>query len=236
MKTNKTVIITGGSSGYGLATAKKFKQAGYKVLLTGRNQERLLNAQKESGADYIFTQDVKQYSSWTSLLKYAKETLGEIDVLVNNAGGGISILPIEEQTKQTIDEIVTLNLTSVMYAANVFAPIMKKRKTGTIVNIASVCATHAWANWSVYAAAKAGVLNFTKGLQVELQPYGVRASCVIPASASTGFQASANLSETQDSLSVDDIAETVLFVAQLPERAIVEDVTVWGMSQMVQPL
>ena len=73
-------------------------------------------------------------------------------------------------------------------------------------------------------------------LQVELQPFGVRASCVIPASASTGFQKAANLNETQDSLSVEDIAETVVFVAEMPERAIVEDVTVWGMSQTVQPL
>lgn len=108
------------------------------------------------------------------------DALGDLDVLVNNAGGGLSIKPIEAQSKETIDAIVALNLNSVMYAANVFAPQMKARKSGTIINIASVCATHAWADWSVYAAAKAGVRNFTKGLQVELQPYGVRATCIIP--------------------------------------------------------
>ncbi len=232
----KTVIITGGTSGYGLATAKKFKQGGYTVLITGRSEERLLKAQKESGADYIFPQDVKSFEDWTKLFAFAKEKLGETDVLINNAGGGVSIQPIESQKKEQIDEIVALNLTSVMYAANVFVPAMKARGSGTIVNIASVCATHAWADWSVYAAAKAGVLNFTKGLQVELQPYGVRASCVIPASASTGFQSAANLGKTQDSLSVDDVASTVFFVAEMPARAIVEDVTVWGMSQTVQPL
>ena len=167
---------------------------------------------------------------------FAAEKLGDVDVLVNNAGGGIAIRPIEEHTKETIDEILALNLNSVMYAAEVFAADMKKRGSGTIINIASVCATHAWANWSVYAAAKAGVLNFTKGLQTELQPFGVRASCVIPASASTGFQSAANLGETNDSLDIDDIAETVLFVAEMPARAIVEDITVWGMSQAVQPL
>ena len=80
------------------------------------------------------------------------------------------------------------------------------------------------------------MLNFTKGLQVELQPFGVIATCVILASTSTGFQSAAKLGETQDSLSVDDIAQTVAFVAELPSRAIVEDVTVWGMSQMVQLL
>ncbi|MBQ8409235.1 MAG: SDR family oxidoreductase [Clostridia bacterium] len=232
----KTVIITGGTSGYGLATAKAFKKAGYTTLITGRDLIRLEKAQVESGADYIFVQDVKSYDGWVELKKYADLHLGQLDVLVNNAGGGIAIRPIEEQTKETIDEILALNLNSVMYAAQIFAADMKARGAGTIINIASVCATHAWADWSVYAAAKAGVLNFTKGLQTELQPHGVRASCVIPASASTNFQSSASLGETDDSLQTEDIADTVLFVAEMPSRAIVEDVTVWGMSQAVQPL
>jgi short-subunit dehydrogenase len=233
---NKTVIITGGTAGYGLATAKAFKKAGYTTLITGRDLSRLEKAQKESGADFIFVQDVKCYDGWVELKKYADLVLGKLDVLVNNAGGGVAIRPIEEQTKETIDEIIALNLNSVMYASQIFAADMKSRGTGTIINISSVCATHAWANWSVYAAAKAGVLNFTKGLQTELQPFGVRASCVIPASASTNFQSSASLGETNDSLQTDDIAATVLFVAEMPPRAIVEDVTVWGISQAVQPL
>lgn len=233
---NKTVIITGGTAGYGLATAKAFKKAGYTTLITGRDLSRLEKAQKESGADFIFVQDVKCYDGWVELKKYADLVLGKLDVLVNNAGGGVAIRPIEEQTKETIDEIIALNLNSVMYASQIFAADMKSRGSGTIINISSVCATHAWANWSVYAAAKAGVLNFTKGLQTELQPFGVRASCVIPASASTNFQSAASLGETNDSLQTDDIASTVLFVAEMPPRAIVEDVTVWGISQAVQPL
>ena len=233
---SKTVIITGGTSGYGLATAKAFKNAGYTTLITGRDLSRLESAQKDSGADHIFVQDVKSYSDWLALREFANKKMGKVDVLVNNAGGGIAICPIEKHSKETIDEILALNLNSVIYAAQVFANDMKDRGEGTIINIASVCATHAWADWSVYAAAKAGVLNFTKGLQTELQPFGVRASCVIPASASTGFQSSANLSETNDSLQTADVAETVLFVAEMPSRAIVEDITVWGMSQTVQPL
>lgn len=232
----KNVIITGGSAGYGLATATAFKEAGYTVLITGRSEARLVEAQKACGADYLFVQDVTRYEDWQALYAYAKKTLGDIDVLVNNAGGGIAIRPIEEQTKESIDDILHLNLSSVIYGAQTVAADMKSRGKGTIVNVSSVCATHAWANWSVYAAAKAGVLNFTKGLQVELQPFGVRATCIIPASASTGFQSAAGLGETHDSLQAEDIARTILFVAELPDRAIVEDITVWGMSQTVQPL
>jgi len=232
----KTVIVTGGTSGYGLATAKAFKEAGYTVLITARHQDALEKAQKESGADYIFVQDVTDYGSWLGLRSFAEQTLGEVDVLVNNAGGGISIKPIEEQSKEAIDAILSLNLASVMYGASFFAKQMKERGCGTIINVSSVCATHAWANWSVYAAAKAGVRNFTKGLQVELQPYGVRATCVIPASASTGFQSAAAIGETQDSLQPEDIASAILSAAEMPSRAIVEEITVWGMSQQVQPL
>jgi len=212
----KTAIITGGTKGYGLATAKAFKKAGYKLIITARSMTDLEAAQKETGADFIFRQDVKSYEDWLGLRDFAKDVLGDVDVIVNNAGGGISIKPIEEQTKDGIDEIIALNLNSVMYSAQVFAGDMKKRRFGTIVNISSVCATHAWADWSVYAAAKAGVLNFTKGLQTELQPYGVRATCVIPASASTGFQSAAGIGETADSLQTEDIASTVLFVAEMP--------------------
>jgi NADP-dependent 3-hydroxy acid dehydrogenase YdfG len=233
---NKRVIITGGTSGYGLATAKMFKENGFTVLITARHADALAKAQAAGAADYVFVQDVSRMADWQALYAFAHEKMGGVDILVNNAGGGLSIKPIEEQSEEAIDAIIKLNLNSVMYAANVFVPEMKERKSGTIINISSVCATHAWADWSVYAAAKAGVLNFTKGLQVELQPHGVRATCIIPASASTGFQSAAGIGETVDSLSCDDIASAVYYAATLPARAIVEEMTVWGMSQMVQPL
>ena len=233
---SKTVIITGGTSGYGLATAKVFKNAGYTTLITGRDLSRLEKAQKESGADYIFAQDVKNYDSWVELKKYSDENLGQLDVLVNKAGGGIAIRPIEEHTKETIDEILALNLNSVMYASQIFAADMKKRGSGTIINIASVCATHSWADWSVYAAAKAGVLNFTKGLYVELRPYGAKATCIIPAAASTDFQKSAGIGEENQTLTAEDIANAVFYAANQPKGVVVEEMTVWGTSQDVQPL
>lgn len=95
-----------------------------------------------------------------------------------------------------------------------------------MINISSVCARECWPEWSFYAAAKAGVLNFSKGMYLEMQPYNVRVSCVIPSSASTGFQRACGIGETSDLLLPEDIAETVLFVANLPARAVIKDVTV----------
>ena len=89
---------------------------------------------------------------------------------------------------------------------------------------------HCWGGWSVYAAAKAGVLNFTKGLYVELQPYGIRATCIIPAAASTGFQKAAGIPEENQTLKPDDIADAIFYAATVPSGVTVEEMTVWGTS------
>ncbi len=232
----KVVIITGATSGYGLAAAKKFKENGYIVIAASRNAKKVSAAVEENGFDAGYAIDVTNYNAWESMAKWGKEKYGRIDVLVNNAGGGVKIADTCDQTKESIDEIISLNLNSVIYGSKVFGEIMKDQKYGIIINISSVCAKHSWAAWSVYAAAKAGVLNFTKGLYVELQKYGVRATCIIPASASTGFQSSAGIGETHDSLMVGDIADSIFFAANMPKRAVVEEMTVWGIEQVVEPL
>ena len=233
---SKTVIITGATSGFGLATAKKFKENGDNVIIVSRNQQKVEDAVKKYGFDDGFTMSVTDYNKWVELKDFVLKKYGKVDVLVNNAGGGVAIVETADQTKEDIDETILLNLNSVIYGSSIFGEVMKNQKDGTIINISSVCAKHAWPGWSVYAAAKTGVLNFTKGLYVELQPYGVKATCVIPASASTGFQSSANIGETQDSLMPEDIANAVFFAANQPKGAVVEEMTVWGTKQVCCPL
>ena len=233
---NRIVVVTGATSGFGLATAKKFLENNDTVIIASRNAEKVNDAVNKFGFADGFAIDVTDYDKWLELKEFVLKKYGRIDVLVNNAGSGLKIADADEQTKNDIDNIIKLNLNSVLYGCSVFADTFKKQKDGVIINISSVCATHAWPGWSVYASAKAGVLNYTKGLYLELQPYGVRASCVIPASASTGFQRNSGIGETADSLSVDDIANAVLFAANQSKRAVVQDVTVWGTSQVCNPL
>jgi NADP-dependent 3-hydroxy acid dehydrogenase YdfG len=233
---NQVVLITGGTSGYGKAMAKMFHKAGAKVIIAARHRDSLDATAGEIGGIEAIELDVTNFSQWQDVYSLVQDRYKRLDVLINNAGGGVAIKNIEDQSREEIDDALSLNLSSVIYAANVFTPLFKKQKSGTIINIASVCATHAWPAWSVYAAAKAGVLNFSKGLYTELQPFGVRVSCIIPAAASTGFQKSAGLGETDNQLSPDSIAETALFIAGLPPNAVVEDVTVWGIDQVVTPL
>jgi len=233
---NKIVFITGASSGYGKATAKAFKDNGDTVIMAARNMEKLIAAKEEVGGDYAFSMDVTNPEDWEKAVDIITKMYGKLDILVNNAGGGVAIKEVSEFTIDEIDSTIKLNLNSVIYGCRAFADMMKAQKSGTMINISSVCARQCWPTWSVYAAAKAGVLNFSKGMYLEMQPHNVRVSCVVPSSASTGFQQACGIGNTADKLLPEDIAETVLYIANLPERAVVEDVTVWGIDKEVNPL
>ncbi len=233
----KVVLITGGSSGYGKASAELFVKENAKVIIAARNEQALIEAKKETGcADYI-SMDVTKYEDWEKAYEFIKEKYGTLDILVNNAGGGVSICDTVDQTPENIDKSIALNLNSVIYGSKVFGAMMKANRSGTIINVSSVCAKEAWAGFSVYAAAKWGVLGFSKGLYVELRPYDVRVTCMVPASANTGFQRNANVPESGPMLlKPSDIAEAILFTCKLSDKAVVEEMTVWGIDQEVNPL
>ena len=233
---NRIVLITGASSGYGKATAKAFKENGDTVIMAARDIKKLNAAKEEIGGDLALSMDVTNPEDWDKTVAKIKEMYGKLDILVNNAGGGIAIKEVSEFTVDEIDSTIKLNLNSVIYGCRAFSDMMKAQGCGTMINISSVCARQCWPTWSVYAAAKAGVLNFSKGMYLEMQPYGVRVSCVVPSSASTGFQSACGIGEATDKLLPEDIADTVLYIANLPARAVVEDVTVWGIDKQVNPL
>ncbi len=233
---SRIVLITGASSGYGKAMAKRFKENGDTVIMAARNAEKLNTALKEVGGDLAVPMDVTCPKAWDDMVSLVKEKFGRLDILVNNAGGGVAIKNTEDQSVEDIDATIKLNLNSVIYGCRAFAGMMRGAKTGTVINISSVCARQCWPEWSVYASAKAGVLNFSKGFYLEMQPFNVRVTCIIPSSASTGFQAACGIGETTDTLQTEDIADTVLYVCNLPQRAVVEDVTVWGIDKLVNPL
>lgn len=233
---SRIVLITGASSGYGKAMAKRFKENGDTVIMAARNAEKLNTALKDVGGDLAVPMDVTCPKAWDDMVSLVKEKFGRLDILVNNAGGGVAIKKTEDQSVEDIDATIKLNLNSVIYGCRAFAGMMREAKTGTVINISSVCARQCWPEWSVYASAKAGVLNFSKGFYLEMQPFNVRVTCIIPSSASTGFQAACGIGETTDTLQTEDIADTVLYVCNLPQRAVVEDVTVWGIDKLVNPL
>lgn len=233
---SRIVVITGASSGFGKATAKAFIKNGDTVVMTSNNEAQLTEACQEIGGAMTVVMDVTVPADWEMLHKTVIDKYGKIDILINNAGAGLSIKEVSDQTIEEIDNIIKLNLTSVIYGCREFGNQFKAQKTGTIINLASICARQCWPTWTTYAAAKAGVLNFSKGFYLEMKPYNVRVSCVIPSSASTGFQKASGIGEVTDLLTTDDIAQTILYVCNLPQHAVVEDVTVFGIDKDICPL
>ena len=137
-----------------------------------------------------------------------------------------------------VDEIIALNLNSVVYGSMTFGKQMRAQGSGTIVNISSTCATEAWPGFSVYAAAKSGVVSLSKGMYTELRPFGVRVTAVIPGAGATNFSKNAGLAEpaTPFLLKPEDMAEVILHICQMPQHIEVEEYRFWGTDQEVIPM
>jgi NADP-dependent 3-hydroxy acid dehydrogenase YdfG len=235
---DKVVVITGATSGFGRATAEIFYKQGAQVLAAGRNENRLQRVKQEIGDIDYFRIDVTKPNEWQKLYDHVVSRYGRIDILVNNAGGAIELKEITEQSTETIDAIIALNLNSVIYGSRIFATLMKMKKSGTIINISSACATEAWPKFGAYSAAKAGVVAFSKGLYLELRPFGIRVTSIIPGAGRTNFSKNAGIPEpdTPFVLEAKDMAEVIYHVCSMPQHIEVEEYRFWGTDQEVIPL
>lgn len=234
---NQTVIVTGGSHGFGAGIAEAFGKAGARVWITGRNEARLKATAARIRAT-PFVADVTDGVAWDRLIQSVMAATGRVDILVNNAGEGVKISPAAEQTDAAIAQSLASNLTGAILGCRRAAAIMQRQGSGLIVNVGSACSTHAWPGWSVYSAAKAGLLQFSRCLLTELRPHGVRVTSVLPSWGQTDFTESAQLpARPADVLarciSPADIGTMLVQIAQMPAHLVTEEVRLWP---MVQPL
>ena len=236
---NKKVVVTGGGSGYGKGIAAALAAAGAKVWITGRDGAKLARAAKSVGATAMVA-DVTSGEDWDRVFK----TVGVVDILVNNAGAGVKIADVAEQSDAEIAESVSVNLTGAIMGCARAAKLMKARgKGGAIVNVSSVCAQHAWPGWSVYTAAKAGLLKFSHGLHVELRPFGVKVTCVIPSWGQTLFNrtvgivgASEDKKLAKKCIAPEELGAIVRGILEQPDHLTVPEVTVQPMVQDIVPM
>ncbi len=235
--TSSAVIVTGGSRGYGAGIAEALVKAGARVWITGRNQDKLQETANHIGAT-PFVADVAHGAAWDRLMAEVIEQTGRLDVLINNAGEGVKIGPASEQTDDAIAQSLASNLTGAMLGCRRAAAIMQKQGNGLIVNIGSACSTHAWPGWSVYSAAKAGLLMFTRCLLTELRPHGVRVTSVLPSWGQTEFTDAASLPPRDPAvlaqcISRADMGQLLVQIAQLPAHLVTEEIKLWP---IVQPM
>ena len=234
---NQTVIVTGGSRGYGAGIAEAFVAAGARVWITGRGEESLRAAAGRTGAT-PFVADAADGAAWDRLLEAVLAATGRLDVLVNNAGEGVRIGPVAEQTDASVAQSLASNLTGAILGCRRAAEIMQRQKSGFIVNIGSVCAKHAWPGWGVYSAAKAGLLQFTRCLLTELRPHGVRVTSVLPSWGQTDFTGAAGLPPREADvlgkcIAPAELGALLVQLARMPAYLVTEELTLWP---MVQPM
>ena len=177
----KVAIITGGSSGIGEASVRLFHSEGAKVVVADVLDERGRALCKElgGGASYVHC-DVSVEADVKAAIDYAVSLYGGLDVMFNNAGIAGAVGSVEDVSVEAFDRTLAVNLRGVFLGVKHAAPIMKRQGHGSIINIASVAGIRAGYGNHVYSAAKAGVIQFTRSVAMELGESGVRVNCVLP--------------------------------------------------------
>ncbi len=240
---DKIVLVTGGSKGYGAGIAEVMKQAGAVVWITGRDQDALDATAKRLGVNAIRA-DVTSPADWDLVFAAIQAESGRLDVLVNNAGGGGKIAPMEEQTDAAIAEVIAINLTGQLYGCRRAAKVMKQQRDGIILNISSGCALHAWPGWGPYSAAKAGLNQFSHCLYTELREAGVRVTTITPYWGATDFVAAAAIAGhpagdpaiRPKCMQPLEMGQMVLDICRTPAHLVIPDITVQPLVQQIEPM
>ena len=174
----KTAVITGGTTGIGLATAKLFINEGARVIVTGRTAATIKSAQAELGDNAIVVRsDATSFPDMDALAAKVKETFGKLDVLFVNAGYG-QFIPFESMTEEVYDEMLNLNAKGPYFIAQKLVPLMPEGSS--VVFTTSMANVKAVAPLSAYGAAKAALRSITRSLANELSPRGIRVNAVSP--------------------------------------------------------
>ena len=194
---NRAALVTGASTGIGASTAMKLAECGVNVAINYLQSEekarKVAETMKSEGVKALLVRaDVRQAAQVKEMLAQVLNEFGKIDILVNNAGGLPKRVPVAEMDDALWDETMNLNLRSTFYCSRAVIPYMIKANYGRIVNVSSIAAfTGGGNNATVYAASKAGVNGFTKGLAKELAPYGITVNSVAPGLIDTLFHTKA---------------------------------------------
>lgn len=176
----KIALITGGSSGIGFATAKKFTSQNIFTIIVGRDVQKLDKAVGDLGKNCEgIAFDITQLNKVPELIRRIIEKHGHIDVLVNNAGINLKKRAVDV-TDEEFERIIQTNLFAAFSITREVAKEMVKRKSGSIINISSMAAQYGLPGVVAYAASKTGIEGMTRVLASELSPLGIRVNCIAP--------------------------------------------------------
>jgi 3-oxoacyl-[acyl-carrier protein] reductase len=195
----KVAIVTGGGSGFGEGIVKKFITEGAKVVVVDRNAKAADSVAAAAGANAkSLHADVTVKADVAAMLDTAQKQFGGLDILVNNAGMGHSPQPLDKLEEETFDSITAVNMKSIYLAAKLIIPYFKEKKRGAILNMASTAGVSPRPNLTWYNASKGWVITATRGMAVELAPFGIRVNALNPVAGDTPMLATFMGSDTPE--------------------------------------
>jgi len=237
------VLVTGATSGFGAAIARRFARAGHHIVAAGRRTDRLAALRGELGDAHVTTValDVRDHAAVAQAIAALPAEVAAIDVLVNNAGLALGLEPAHQASLDDWQAMVDTNVKGLMTVTRAVLPGMVARNRGHVVNIGSTAASWPYAGANVYGATKAFVHQFSLNLRADLAGSRVRVTVVEPGmAAGTEFSnvrfhgddaRAAQVYDGADPLTAEDIADTVFWVATLPERVNVNLIELMPVAQ-----
>ena len=240
----KTVLITGATSGIGLACAMKFAANGDRLILTGRNTLRLEEVRQSlaaKGAEVLtLVFDVRDYEAAKLAIDSLPAEWKIIDVLVNNAGLALGLEPEYKGNQDDWDAMIDTNIKGLLAMTRLIVPGMVERNSGHVINVGSVAGDAAYAGGNVYCATKAAVKAMSDGLRIDVADTAVRVTNLKPGLVETNFsnvrfrgniERAANVYKGIKPLTGDDIADVAVFAANAPAHVQIAEVLILATHQ-----
>lgn len=239
----RTVLITGATSGIGLATARLLAQQQFRLILCGRRMDRLHALQAElanctSVTTLVF--DVRKSEEVQAAVRSLPNEWQTIDVLINNAGNAHGLDPIQSGKQYDWDAMIDINVKGLLYVSQTVIPGMVERQSGHIINIGSIAGKEVYPNGNVYCASKFAVDALTKGMRMDLNPHGIKVTGIHPGLVETEFSLvrfkgdearAARVYEGYEPLKPGDIADLILFILTRPAHVVLADVVIFPAAQ-----
>lgn len=241
----KTVLITGATSGFGAASARKFVAEGCKVIICGRREERLVSLCDELGANSHAVQlDVRDREAVSVAVNNLPDDFSDVDVLLNNAGLALGIGGADVADLDQWDTMVDTNIKGLMYLSRAVLPLMTARGGGHVVNIGSVAASWPYPGGNTYGGTKAFVQQFSRNLRADLLGKNIRVTNIEPGMCETEFskvrfegdvEKANQVYAGMQPLSAEDVAEIVYWTTALPPHINVNQLEVMPVAQAWSP-
>ena len=242
---SKTILVTGATSGFGEATARRFVKEGHRVIITGRREERLSNLKSELEAEHgaailSLCFDVRNQKEVSQHIESLPVEWKQIDVLVNNAGLAAGLDPIQDGLRDDWERMIDTNVKGLLYVTEAVIPAMKSAQKGHIINVGSTAGKEVYPRGNVYCATKHAVDALTKGMRLDLLPLGTKVTQIAPGAANTEFstvrfhgdkERADAAYEGYTPMTADDIAELVYYSTTLPEHLCINDLVVTSTAQ-----